>query len=541
MTIRQLQEIQNFKARFRTLFGHIPSIMFSGSGKVQQMNDAAEEALGLSRRMLIGKSFHQANCRIIDESGKRLSAGALPWNEARTRRIVINNVVTGICLPDGRCQWQQSTSMPLLRQTNRAPKTVVTIFSDITRFKQSQAQYMQYQKMEAIGSLASGLAHDFNNILASILSATQLLLVDLKGSEFEDCEPLKDIEAEALRGAELARELLSFSRPSASRGTTRLNERMHELRKILRRTLPKNIAIELDLAESEMLVSISQTQLEQVLLNLSINARDAMPAGGSIRIKTSPVTFSTVEPPPVVNARLGRYARIDLSDTGSGIPPELLPRIFEPFYTSKEKQGGTGLGLSMIYSIITANRGYIVADSIPARGTTMSLFLPAKPCKTVTRRRDDLPAPPLGGHETVLVVDDELIITKSTSRLLQRYGYHTMTASNGKEALDVVVRHRGRLDIVMLDMEMPEMDGLTCMMKLAEIKPNLKVIMLSGHITRPKMWDMISARTKVFIQKPYDVSHLLKVIRDTLDGRTEGTPEQPRAEGPTLPQTLTLQ
>jgi PAS domain S-box-containing protein len=257
MIFKQLQEIQIFKNRFQTLFGHMPALIFSSNGRIQQMNDAAETALGLSRHELIGKTFFKARCRIIDESGRKLSLKDLPWNLARDKRIVLSNVVTGIILPNGKCQWQQSTSLPLLRQAGKSSKMVITILVDITRYKQSQAQFLQYQKMEAIGSLASGLAHDFNNILTSILSSSQLLLVDLKGSNLQDCEPLKDIEAEALRGAELAKQLLSFSRPSTSHGRCKLNECMNDLRRLLRRTLPKNISIEMEMNNTEMLIHMS--------------------------------------------------------------------------------------------------------------------------------------------------------------------------------------------------------------------------------------------------------------------------------------------
>jgi len=521
MILNQLHEIHIFKDRFRNLFSHIPSIIFSRSGSVQQMNDAAEAALGITRKELIGKSFFKAVCRVINESGKKITSQHLPWNQAFTQKRVITNVVTGIILPNGKCCWQQSTSMPLVKDSETNNSSTITIFSDITKHKQSQVQFMQHQKMEAIGSLASGLAHDFNNILTSILSAAQLLLIDLKGSPFQDCEPLKDIEAVALRGAELAKQLLLLSRPSAPKGKTRLNERINDLKKIFRRTLPKNISLELNLNHHELLVHIVPTQLEQVMLNLIINARDAMPAGGTIKMHTSLVTFSAIEPPPLDNVKRGTYARIDLSDTGIGIAPEVLPRIFEPFYTSKEHQGGTGLGLSLVFAIIKANKGYITAESMLAKGTKISIYLPAKPCKAKQNEEKTKDTLAVNGTETVLVVDDEQIITKSTARLLQRYGYQTMTAYNGKEALDIISKHKGSLDLVLLDMEMPEMDGLTCLMKLSELKPDLKVITLSGHISKPQMWDMIYAKSKVFVQKPFDINHLLQVIRDTLDNKAQ--------------------
>ena len=244
-----------------------------------------------------------------------------------------------------------------------------------------------------------------------------------------------------------------------------------------------------------------------------------MPRGGDIRIATCIERLDKVSSEAATGARSGTYARIDVEDKGAGIPPELLPRIFEPFVSSKKSGTGTGLGLSIVYGIVRKHRGHITAHSQPNQGTTMSVFFPVrrsrKKASAVVAPRETAHR---GGHETILVADDETIITKSTARFLERYGYKTFTAYDGKEALTVYKRHAEEIDLVLLDMEMPEMTGPECLVKLRELRPDLNVITFSGHIIKDPDWDPSEAGTHTAIEKPFDSTKLLDTVRQILDG-----------------------
>jgi len=517
LAARQLREIQLFQARFHKLFQHMPAVMFTRKGVVTHVNGAAEEALALPRSDVIGRTLYGAGRRPVDEHGKRLPLAKQPWTEAITRNKLISGEIVGILLPGGVCRWHQTTCMPIDNGNGRKPKSAIAILTDVTKYRQAQAQLLQFRKMEAVGSLTSGLAHDFNNILTGICSATQLLLLGRNESSC-DYDTLKDIENEALRGAELTKQLLLFCKPSHSRRkTTRLNGRLSQLRRLLRRTIPKSIRIELDLAKDELAARIDPTQFEQVILNLAINARDAMPHGGVLRIRTSTVSVAKGAPCPIPDARSGTHARIDVSDTGVGIPEERLSRVFEPFYSSKDHETGTGLGLSIVYAIVQQNKGHISVESTRGAGTTVTMFFPARHAAKGKPGRREQKIRPKGGHETILIVDDEPMVTKSTARFLERYGYRTLKAYDGRTALDIFKKHQNEINLILLDLEMPEMGGPKCLEQILSIRPRTRVIMLSGHITRQQQWDPVEAGARAFVRKPFDSNYLIDMVRRILD------------------------
>lgn len=513
----QLRELEIFREKSRRLFENIPALVISTQGKILLINSSAEQTMGISKDKLLGKTFHSAGCLINNEHGHRLSKDKYPWAEAIRLNALIPNSVIELILPNQASQWFQTTSMPLEAGPETKTRSSVTILTNITKYKHSQTQLLQSQKMEAIGSLAGGLAHDFNNILSSIRTAAQLLLID-KDEKNPDYETLKDIENETMRGAELIKQLLLFSKPVHTKSkTTNIHESITQLRKLLRRTTPQNIKIETQLAKENILANIDATQFEQIILNLAINSRHAMAHGGTLQIKTSIETWTPNAPGPVDDSRNGTYARVEVLDTGVGIAQENISRIFEPFYTSKAKSGGTGLGLSIVYAIIHEHKGYITVDSKPSLGTSIAIFIPARHRKLKKHSQETVHSKPLGGTETILVVDDECIITRSTARFLERYGYKTLTAFDGRKAMELFKEHESEIDLVLMDMEMPEISGSVCLERMLTIRPSSKIITLSGHVARPGQWDPIKAGAKHFVQKPFDSNELLTIIRQTLD------------------------
>lgn len=517
-TLRQLKEFEIFKKTSRRLFAQVPAIMFKPSGHIAQLNPAAEAALDMKADLLIGKTFRQAGCQLLDDTGRRMPRSKQPWFTAISQRSIMSNIVTGMTLSDGKIRWQQCTSMPL-QKGRRKPYACITIFTDITRLKELQTQIVQDQKMDAIAALASGLTHDFNNILTSIRSAVQLVLVDSALPNPEH-ELLKDIENETLRGAELIKQILLFTKPvEQSSGHTYLKHQIHMLRRLIKRTIPKNIHVHLDLCEQELRINMNPTYFEQVLLNLIINARDAMRDGGDLNIKLSVVSRGSDELPPIPGTRVRTFARVDVADTGRGIAPENLSRIFEPFFTTRKDSGGTGLGLPIVHNLVRQSGGQITAESTPGKGSVFSILLPARRSKPpeITPPLWNAASAPITGYETILVVDDEALITKSTARFLERHGYHAIPAFEGKKALEIFEKQKDEVSLVLLDLEMPELSGRDCLARILAIKPGAKVVAITGHILKPDDWNPINAGAKAFVQKPFDSVALLHIVRNLLD------------------------
>ena len=513
---RQQGEFLAFQARFQKLFASMPAAVFSRHGRVTHLNAAAERVLGLTLDAVRDRTLSAAGFKVTDENGMALPARGLPWQRARQEQTARAEDVIGLIRPDGERRWLQCACAPFREDARGRTQSVVAILSDLTRFARLRSQSLQAQKMEAIGALTGGIAHDFNNILSSIRSAAQLSLLDA-GLSVAVREAIFDIEAETIRGAELVKQLLLFSRPAETRRkSTALNEAVRRLRHLLRRTFPKTIRIETHLPPHPIRVQIGPTQLEQLVLNLCLNARDAMPAGGELVLRASLVPAADLgETEP--RAARKTYARLDISDTGVGIPPETLPKVFDPFFTSKEDHGGTGLGLAIVDRIVRQAGGKIQAESAPGKGTTMTVHLPAR--RTRADAKPGAPArtePMVAGYETVLLADDEPVTLKSTARFLERYGYRTLTAGDGHEALDLFRRHRQDIRLTLMDYEMPDMTGADCLAAIRQEKPSMKAVLLSGH--PPSERGAAATNADAFLQKPFDFQRLLTIIRQVLDG-----------------------
>jgi two-component system cell cycle sensor histidine kinase/response regulator CckA len=381
---------------------------------------------------------------------------------------------------------------------------------DITRQKKTEEQLQQAQKMEAIGTLAGGIAHDFNNLLQAIQGYTQLLLLDKEKSKASHRE-LEEILGAARRGGELTRQLLTFSRKvESSMRPVDINTEIKKVEKILSRTIPKMIEIQLNLTEDLYTVNADSGQVEQVLMNLAVNARDAMKEGGKIVIETENVILDKEYCETNLIEKAGEYVLLSFSDTGHGISKESLEHIFEPFFTTKKVGEGTGLGLAMVYGIMMSHKGAINCYSVPGRGTTFRIYLPAIESFKETFLPEITEAP-RGGTETILLVDDEDLLRDIGGQILENFGYTVLQAKDGEKALEIFNDGQVRINLVILDLIMPGMGGAKCLDELLKLNPETKVIIASGYFANG------SAGAKGFIKKPYILESMLHEIRRVLE------------------------
>jgi two-component system cell cycle sensor histidine kinase/response regulator CckA len=383
--------------------------------------------------------------------------------------------------------------------------------------RRSEEQLRQAQKMEAVGQLAGGIAHDFNNLLTAILSYCDLLL-----GEARPGDPLRsDIEQIRLAGqraAGLTRQLLAFSRRQVLQPKVlSLNAVVGETEGMLRRLIGADIVLELSCDAALWYVLADPGQIEQVLVNLVVNARDAMPQGGRLTVSTSNREFNGESPDRPNGMRAGAYVAMEVSDTGIGIEPAHHARIFEPFFTTKEPGKGTGLGLSTVYGIVQQSGGHITIESAPGRGATFTVYLPRHlggepvPGSKVDRRR--LP----GGTETLLLVEDEAAVRSSARRLLERQGYHVLEARHGADAMRIVEETTRTIDLVVTDLVMPEMGGKELAERLRAHRPGLKVLFMSGYTEKAISAGGVMPPNTGFVEKPFTVEQLMRRLREILD------------------------
>jgi PAS domain S-box-containing protein len=410
--------------------------------------------------------------------------------------------------------WRLIEATGKNRLGDPAVRAVVTTFRDVTERRGLEAQLRHAQKMEAVGQLAGGLAHDFNNLLTAMLGNLSLLLSGLAEGD-PNREFAAGAERAAHRAANLTGQLLGFSRRTVLRPRPWcLNATVDEVLAILRRTLDPRIELEVRPAAELGTVEADPGQMTQVLLNLCLNARDAMPDGGRLTIETADVTIEDARGRQYLGAGPGRFVRLRVGDTGGGMPAEVRDRIFEPFFTTKGPGRGTGLGLAMVFGIVRQHSGWVECASEVGRGTRFDVYLPRVEALAEAPTADD--TPPAAGHETVLLVDDEEMIRTVGSAILQRYGYEVLLAEDGQQAVDVYREQHERIDLVILDLTMPHLSGHDAFRRLLEIDPRARVLFASGY-SAERLTDADQQRALGFVSKPYRSEDLARAVRTALD------------------------
>lgn len=476
------------------------------SGTILFMNRRGCEMLGYTLEELVGKPaaflFDERNRTILREQMEHRWKGEVERYEiAWTRK-------------DGS-QLETIVAPHPLYDKNGNPEGAVAVFTDITELKRTEERARQAEKMEVVGQLAGGIAHDFNNILSGLGMQVDLLRL-LQDTPTEDVyQILEEMQETVNRAAGLTRQLLLFSRRrpiTASRHD--LNHIVSSVLLILRRLLGERIELVSRFSDSPLWFEGDSAMVEQVVMNLSVNARDAMPDGGRLRIETATVPAEAAGKNQVTGP--GGYARLRVSDSGHGIPPSVQQHIFEPFFTTKEPGKGTGLGLATVQSIVVRHAGWVEVESEEGKGTTFSVYLPLSAQEGEAAVRPASRAA-VGGSASILLVEDEPLVRRPVFRCLQRLGYDVVEASNGEEAMEVWTKNNGRFDLLLSDMVMPgRLSGLDLARKLRELKKDLPAIIASGYSTEQIQDGDLASENIAYISKPYDLQTLSEVVQGCL-------------------------
>jgi PAS domain S-box-containing protein len=476
-------------------------MLLDNEHQIIRINRAAAEALNTTKESLVGKKCYEAihgQSHPISRCPLELTMRTL---EPQTTEITEPNLGgTFIC----------STS-PIVDRGGKLTGYTHTL-KDITKSKHLEAQFQQAQKLEAVGTLAGGIAHDFNNLLMGIQGNVSLMLMDMD-STHPYYERLKKIEKQVQSGARLTSHFLGYARKGRYEvKAVDLNQMLNEASETFGRTR-KEITIHRELAEDLFAIEADSGQVEQVFLNLFVNAADAMPGGGDLILKTMNVDHKNMKG-KLYDPKPGKYVLLTVTDTGIGMDKETMGRIFEPFFTTKEMGRGTGLGLASAYGIIKGHGGYIDVESNKGQGTTFSIYLPASGRKI--REAVKTAEPFIKGTGTVLLVDDEDVILEVGKELLEGMGYRVLIAKDGKEAVEVYEKDRDEIDIVVLDMVMPNMGGGEAYDRMKEINPDINVLLSSGFSIDGEASEILERGCKGFIQKPFTLKELSHEIKEIL-------------------------
>ena len=406
-----------------------------------------------------------------------------------------------------------------LPNSGRSPEIVCSISTDITEKKQLEKQFYRAQRLESVGTLAGGIAHDLNNVFTPILAIAQLLPLKFKGLDGRTQELLKTLEDCSRRGADLVKQILTFARGTeGNRISLQAGHLLLEVAKIVEQTFPKSIEICRDISPTQLwLVSADPTHLHQVFMNLAVNARDAMPNGGTLTLAAENRYIDAMYARINLDAHAGPYVVITVADTGMGIAQEYLDRIFDPFFTTKEVGKGTGLGLSTVLGIVKNHGGFVKVSSKVGQGTEFQIYLPAIE-QTLANPDCEESQLPQGQGELILIVDDEAIVRQTTQTLLEEYGYRTLLAQDGIEAIALFAEHKIEVAAVLIDIMMPNMDGSTAIRALKRLKPQVPILASSGLAANSQL--ALSAGADTFLPKPYTAQTLLVLLQDLI-GREE--------------------
>ena len=479
-------------------------------------NRAAERLYGWTSAEAVGRKIDEVvkHDRVATKAAHRALLEQGNWSGELQQTTKAGKLLTVFC------RWT------LLRNDQGQPRKVLAINADLSEKKLLEAQFLRAQRLEGVGALASGIAHDLNNILAPVLMIAPLLRTTVQDADSRAM--LDTIEGCAQRGADIIKQLLTFARgkPSA-RVPLPVRHLLMEFDKIIRETFPRDITPRVNAPKDLWPLLGDVTQIHQALMNLCVNARDAMPDGGTLTLGAKNVTVEEAFAAMTPGARPGPHLCVSVADTGTGIAPENLDRIFDPFFTTKEIGRGTGLGLATVLGIVWGHEGFVQVDSQLGHGTTFELYFPAAPQAPAAHMADREAMPRRGQGELILVVDDEATVCDSLRRTLETHGYRVMTASNGVEGLAALSVHRAAVRAVLTDMMMPTMNGPAMINGLRAIDPFLPILGMSGLPERNGVKGFEQVKLSALLAKPFSSNELLRVIHTILQApRVEAPPKR---------------
>jgi PAS domain S-box-containing protein len=511
-TTHDITERKRTEARFRLLVdSNVQGVFFwNTKGKITGANDAFLGMVGYTR--------------------EDLDAGIMGWAEMTPpeyaeadRRALAEAAATGICKSyEKEYIRKDGTRVPILlgaAMFEDSPEDGICFVLDLTERKKIENQFLRAQRMESIGTLAGGIAHDLNNILAPIMMSINILQ-DI-ATDPQTAAILDTIQVSAKRGADIVRQVLSFARGiEGERVEIQPKHLLKDLESIIRDTFPKDLRLQFSVPNDTWTILGDPTQMHQILLNLCVNARDAMPDGGVLSIGVENARLDEHYAAMKFQAKPGNYVNISVTDSGTGIPPEIIEKIFEPFFTTKEVGKGTGLGLSTVIAIVKSHGGFVNVYSEPGKGTTFKVYLPAVDVPSASeaaRGRQGEVSMPRGNGEMILLVDDEPSLSLIASQTLEAFGYRVLSATDGADAVAVYLAHRNDVAIVLTDMMMPVMDGPAMIHALRRVNREVKIIATSGLNANYGMAKLADLRIKHFLTKPYTAETLLKTLRTVLE------------------------
>lgn len=502
---RAEEELRRSEARYRSLVQATSHAIWSADAQGHRHSEATlwRQITGQTQDEIAKDGW--ANAVHPDDRERVLAA----WKRSLTEGVLYEQEYR-VRAADGSYRIVSLHGAPVRDDDGKVVEWVGT-YNDVTEHRETAAQLLQSQKMDSLGRLAGGVAHDFNNLLTVMLGYTDFLIGDRRPEDpvRQDAE---EIRRAAKQASLLTQQLLAFSRKELREPVVMdLNQRVRESSTMLRRLIGEQITLELELSADAGGVLVDPGQIDQILMNLVVNARDAMPTGGAITILTdfAPVSEAGGLIPP------GAWTRLVVADTGAGMSGEVLAHAFEPFYTTKKHTGGTGLGLATVYGLVRQAGGFVSLDSEPGHGTIVTILLPrhAVGQDVVTETRENAGS----GRETVLLVEDEDAVRRLAKEILERRGYHVLAAACGQEALEVAKTHKARVDLVLTDVVMPGMSGSEVAHRLIQQRPEIRVLYMSGYADDAILRHGVQHGSVNFIQKPFSPDALSVKVREVLD------------------------
>ena len=495
--------------RYQTLAEISPVGIFrtDAQGQTTYVNPRWCQITGLSATDALGKGWLRA---VHPQDREQVARG---WHEA-IQAPHSSTADYRFVHPDGTVAWVMGQAVPEKDDAGRVVGYVGTI-TDVTEKKELEARLLRTQRLESVGRLASGIAHDLNNILAPMLMSAPVLREAIQDPDIRQL--VDTIESSAIRGANIIRQLLTFGRGlEGERVPVQLKSLVQDMCTIIRETFPKNIIAVRETPVGAWLVRGDATQLHQILMNLCVNARDAMPDGGTLTLELENVEVNEAVAGMNPGACPGRYVALSVTDSGTGIPPENLDKIFDPFFTTKEVGQGTGLGLSTVIGIVKSHSGFVQVNSRLGQGTQFKVYLPA--CETSKDSEKKLkPGPlPQGQGELVLLVDDEESIRQVARQALERHGYRMIEASDGTQGLAQYTQHQSEVRLVITDLAMPFMDGPAFIRALRRLNPKARIIAMSGHQSKLHVGRLPPKSVQALLTKPFDAAELLQTLKQAL-------------------------